>query len=142
MRPRKDLKKWVKVIHLQTHPRLWWYASLDQILCKSVHEIWSYRANKHCDGRTHAQTDRLTDGRLACPRQYIYFFNPRIFFSRNVGHSIKCKKNITPPPPHTFEITNQNKRIEDILDIDSHCPYLLFGETTSHLTNKWRGTFQ
>ena len=25
--------------------------------------------------------------------------------------------------------------------IDSHCPYLLFGETTSHLTIKWRGTF-
>ena len=21
------------------------------------------------------------------------------------------------------------------------CPYLLFGETTSHLTIKWRGTF-
>ena len=29
-----------------------------------------------------------------------------------------------------------------ILDIDSHYPYLLSGETTSHLTNKWRGTFQ
>ena len=49
-----------------------------------------------------------------------------------------------------------------ILDIDSHCPYLLsgettfqltscsnslhvylrFGETTCHLTSKWRGTFQ
>ena len=26
--------------------------------------------------------------------------------------------------------------------IDSHCPYLLFGETSSHLTSKWRGTFQ
>ena len=24
--------------------------------------------------------------------------------------------------------------------IDSHCPYLLFGETTAHLTIKWRGT--
>ena len=32
--------------------------------------------------------------------------------------------------------------IEDIMDIDSNCPYLLFGETTSHLTSKWRGTFQ
>ena len=52
--------------------------------------------------------------------------------------------------------------IYGILDIDSHCPYLLsgettfqltscsnslhvylrFGETTSHLTSKWRGTFQ
>ena len=30
------------------------------------------------------------------------------------------------------------------MDIDSNCPYLLlvFGETTSHLTSKWRGTFQ
>ena len=40
------------------------------------------------------------------------------------------------PPPkkkttHTFEIKNQNKGIEDILYIDSYCPYLLFGETTS-----------
>ena len=40
-------------------------------------------------------------------------------------------------PPPTFEIQNQNKGIEDrlILDIDSHYPYLLFGETTSHLTS-------
>ena len=37
---------------------------------------------------------------------------------------------------------NQNKGKEDILDIDSLCPYLLFGETTSHLTSKWMGTFQ
>ena len=28
------------------------------------------------------------------------------------------------------------------MDIDSNCPYLLFGETNSHLTSKWRGTFQ
>ena len=26
--------------------------------------------------------------------------------------------------------------------IDSNCPSLLFGETTSHLTSKWRGTFK
>ena len=64
------------------------------------------------------------------------------FFSRNVGNSIKCEKNITPPastpPPTTptFEIQNQNKGIEDIMDIDSNCPYLLFGETTSHLNSK------
>ena len=47
----------------------------------------------------------------------------------------------TPPPPPTtvtptFEIQNQNKGIDDIMDIDSNCPYLLFGETTSHLTSK------
>ena len=48
-----------------------------------------------------------------------------------------------PPPPQTtptfdmFEIKNQNKGIvEDYIGyIDSHCPYLLFGETTSHLTS-------
>ena len=57
------------------------------------------------------------------------------FFSRNVGNSIKCQKNITPPPP-TFEIQNQNRGIEDIMDIDSNCPSPLFGETTSHLTSK------
>ena len=55
------------------------------------------------------------------------------------------EKHYTPPPPPnhpTFEIQNQNKGIEDIMDIDSNCPHLLFGETTSHLTSKWRGTFQ
>ena len=63
-------------------------------------------------------------------------------FSRNVGNSIKCEKTLHPPPPPqttpTFEIQNQNKGIEDIMDIDSNCPYLLpvFGETTSHLTSK------
>ena len=58
-------------------------------------------------------------------------------FSRNVGNSIKCEKTLHPPPP-TFEIQNQNKGIEDIMDIESNCPYLLpvFGETTSHLTSK------
>ena len=30
----------------------------------------------------------------------ILFFIPRIIFSRDVGNSIKCKKNITPPPPN------------------------------------------
>ena len=60
------------------------------------------------------------------------------FFSRNVRNSIKSEKNITPPPPPPFEIQNQNKDIEDIMDIDSNCPSLLFGETTSHLTSKWK----
>ena len=51
------------------------------------------------------------------------------------------KKHYTSPPPPpqttpTFEIQNQKKEIEDIMDIDSNCPYLLFGETTSHLTSK------
>ena len=34
--------------------------------------------------------------------------------------------------------THQNKGIEDIMDIDFNCPYLLpvFWETTSHLTSK------
>ena len=64
------------------------------------------------------------------------------FVSRNVGNSIKCEKNITPPNPPPFEIQKQNKGIEDIMDIDSNCPHLLFGETTSHLTSKWRVTFQ
>ena len=38
---------------------------------------------------------------------------------------IVFKKNLfTPPlPPPTLGIKNQNKGIEDILDIDSHCPY-------------------
>ena len=56
-------------------------------------------------------------------------------FSRNVGNSIKCEKNIPPPPPNhpTFEIQNQNKGIEDIMDIDSNCPHLLFGETTENI---------
>ena len=44
---------------------------------------------------------------------------------------------MTENPPPTFEKKNQNKGIEDIMDIDSNCPYLLFGETTSHLTSKW-----
>ena len=56
-----------------------------------------------------------------------YFVFPE-FFSRNVGNSIKCEKNITPPPPPTFEIQNQNKGIEDIMDIDSNYPHLLFGD--------------
>ena len=59
-------------------------------------------------------------------------------------------QEITPPPlpqtTPTFEIQNQNieiqnqnifKGIEDnYMDIDSNCPSLLFGETTSHLNSK------
>ena len=56
------------------------------------------------------------------------------------------RKTLHPPPPQTtvtptFEMQNQNKGIEDIMDIDSNCLDLLFGETTSHLTSKWRGHF-
>ena len=44
------------------------------------------------------------------------------------------EKHDPPPPkkqhPHILD-KNQNKGIEDILYIDSYCPYLLFGETTS-----------
>ena len=79
-------------------------------------------------------------------KKIILFFIPRIIFSRNVGNSINARKILPPPPPppiDMFEIKNQNKGIEDYIGyIDSHCPYLLFGETTSHLTSKWRGTFQ
>ena len=39
-------------------------------------------------------------------------------------------QKLTPP------FSNQNKGMEDILDVDSHCPYLLSGETTFHLTLK------
>ena len=57
-----------------------------------------------------------------------YFLFPEIFVSRNVGNSIKCKKNITPhtQTTPTFEIKNQNKGTEDIFDINSRCPYLLY----------------
>ena len=46
----------------------------------------------------------------------------------------EMKKNCSSKPP-TLEIKNQNKGMKDILDIDSHCPYLLSGETTFHLTS-------
>ena len=52
-----------------------------------------------------------------------YFFN--------VENSIKCEMR-----------KNCFLKKKSIMDIDSNCPYLLFGETTSHLTSKWRGTFQ
>ena len=64
------------------------------------------------------------------------FFIFRIFFSRyRKQHKMQEKHYHHPPPPNhpTFEIKNQNK---------GRGPYLLFGETTSHLTSKWRGTFE
>ena len=39
-------------------------------------------------------------------------------------------RKILHPPPQTTPHLRYN------------CPHLLFGETTSHLTSKWRGTFQ
>ena len=36
--------------------------------------------------------------------------------------------------PHAW-IKNQNKGMDDILEVDSHCPYLLSGETTFNLTS-------
>ena len=62
-----------------------------------------------------------------------FFFYTKFCF--NIGNSMKREENTLPPPQTTptFEIQNQNKGIEDI---DSNCPYLLFGETTSHLTSK------
>ena len=48
------------------------------------------------------------------------------------------RKTLHPPPPQTtptFEIQNQNKGIEDIMDIDSNCPSLLFGVSEGALFN-------
>ena len=62
------------------------------------------------------------------------FLFPDLFFYKCWKYSIKCEKNITPPPPKPppHLLQNQNKGIEDIMDIDSNCPYLLFGEITSN----------
>ena len=48
------------------------------------------------------------------------------------------EKPYTPLPnhPHIWD-TKSEQGNRDIMDIDSNCPYLLFGETTSHLTSKW-----
>ena len=37
------------------------------------------------------------------------FYSQNFFFSRNVGNSIKCKTNITPPPnhPHIWHVWDQ-----------------------------------
>ena len=51
------------------------------------------------------------------------------------------KKHKFYPPPPTLGFKNRNKGMEDILDIYSQCPDLQSGETTFHLTNKWRGIF-
>ena len=69
------------------------------------------------------------------------------FCSRNVGNSRKCEKNITPPPPpnhpHIWDTkSEQGNRGYNGYRFQLSCPHLLFGETTSHLTSKWRGTFQ
>ena len=56
-----------------------------------------------------------------CSYIYYCFLFPEFIFSVNVGKSIKCKKNITSPPPQItptfdmFEIKNQNKGIEDYI---------------------------
>ena len=62
---------------------------------------------------------------------YNIFFIPRIIFSRNIGNSIKCQKNITgnTRPPHLRSEQGNRGYIGYIF----HCLYLLFGETTSHL---------
>ena len=65
-----------------------------------------YSAKTKRDGRTIGQTDGQTGG----------------------GGGVA----ISPVPG----AAGDNKGIEDIMDIDSNCPYLLFGETTSHLTSK------
>ena len=60
---------------------------------------------------------------------YTIFF---IFF--DVGNSMKREENMKylhPPPPQTtptFQIKNQNKGIEDIMDIDSNCVPLYYLE--------------
>ena len=55
-------------------------------------------------------------------------------FLKNIfqtNSNIQSLYTLPPPTPlPTFGIKNQNKGMEDILDIYSHCPYLLSGETT------------
>ena len=72
---------------------------------------------------------------------------PELFVSRNGGNSIKCKKNMIPPPPnkkttHTFEIRNHNKGIEDILYIDSYCPIYYLEKPPPYLSSGIRQNVQ
>ena len=65
-------------------------------------------------------------------------FSKKKKYSRNVGNSIKCKKNIPPPPPNWDKKSEQGNRgyieYRFPLSLDQ-----LFGETTvSHLTSKWK----
>ena len=76
--------------------------------------------------------------------------------------NLKQGNSVARDLPPTGSEANTTIFVSYILDIDSHCPYLLsgettfqltscqnsllvylrFGETTSHLTSKWRGTLQ
>ena len=58
------------------------------------------------------------------------------FYRAKKGVIVHCWGRDKKSCPERFIKPTKNKGIEDILDIDSHCPYLLFGETTSHLTSK------
>ena len=78
---------------------------------------------------TDRQTDRQTEGRTG-----------GVAISPVPGPMAPAGDNtggvaISPVPGPTAP-AGDNKGIEDIMDIDSNCPYLLFGETTSHLTSK------
>ena len=75
-------------------------------------------------------------------------------------NKLKQGNSVARDLPRTGSENNTTIFVIYILDIDSHCPYLLSGETTfqlkiplhvylriernhlPHLTSKWRGTFQ
>ena len=79
-----------------------------------------------------------------------------------LGVKLQQGNSVARDLPRIGSETNTTIFVIYILDIDSHCPYLLsgettfqltscynslhvylrIGETTSHLTSKWRGTFQ
>ena len=99
---------------------LWWDASLGQIVCKSVKEIRSYRANKilHCYLDKPTRSPKIS-------RQQVQKLTPQFVFFIYIGYRFPLslsnivflkKKNYLFPECfflEMFEIKNQNKGIED-----------------------------
>ena len=56
-------------------------------------------------------------------------------FSWGLEAYIKQGNSVARDLPRTGSKTNTTIFVIYILDIDSHCPYLLFGETTFQLTS-------
>ena len=122
----------------------------------------------HSEAETNIQPS-LTCHQISILQHQLYTYNHRTIcnkptrspeISRQQVQKLTPQFCLHPPPPQIFSlkmlemrnemrivflkkikfgIKNKNKGMEDI---DFHCPYLLSGETTSHLTSKWSATFQ
>ena len=103
---------------------------------KEVHQTHTNKLNIKCMSTNYCLIISNYSSLLSSPQLQMYAPVTLNQYASGDSYLYPYLALFTIPPTPTLGNKSQNKGMEDIMDIDSHCPYLLYGETTFNLTSK------